>query len=109
MLLRFCGGRLFAASRARDWPVWRRAIYTAGASALPVLRTWRAMRDLRRVQDGRPRRGLAGVIFALLVVDAVGEAVGYAVGAGDQSRILSAIEHDRGRFMSARDRVLQRG
>jgi len=107
MLLRFCGGRLFAASRARGWPVWRRAIYTVGAAALPILRTRRALRDLRRVQDGRPRHGLSAIIFALLVVDAVGEAVGYAVGAGDQSRRLSAIEHDRRRFMSSRDRLPQ--
>ena len=109
VLLRFSGGRLFAASRARGWPLWRRAMYAVGSAVLPCLRTWRALRDLRRVDDGRPRRGLALVIFLLLTVDAIGEAVGYAVGAGDQSRRLSAIEHDRGRFMSARDRVPVRG
>ncbi len=109
VLLRFSVGRLFAASRANSWPIWRRAVYTVGAAALPCLRTWRAVRDLRRVNDGRPRRGLAPVIFTLLTIDALGEAVGYAVGAGDQSRRLSAIEHDRGRFMSARDRVPVRG
>jgi hypothetical protein len=84
-------------------------MYAVGSAVLPCLRTWRALRDLRRVDDGRPRRGLALVIFVLLTVDAIGEAVGYAVGAGDQSRRLSAIEHDRGRFMSARDRVPVRG
>ncbi|MBK5295718.1 MAG: hypothetical protein JJE40_01090, partial [Vicinamibacteria bacterium] len=109
VLLRFSSGRLFAASRATGWPAWRRAVYAVGASALPCLRTWRALRDLRRVNDGRPRHGLGLVIFTLLIVDAVGEAVGYAIGAGDQSRRLSAIEHDRGRFMSARDRVPPRG
>jgi hypothetical protein len=109
LLLRFSGGRLFAASRALGWPVWRRALYTVGAAALPFVRTWRALGDLRRVNDTRPRRGLALTIFLLLTVDAIGEAAGYAVGAGDQSRRLSAIEHDRRRFMSARDRVPVRG
>ena len=73
------------------------------------MRTARALRDLGRVGDTRPRRGLGVVIFTLLCFDALGEAVGYAVGAGDQSRRLSAIETDRGRFLSARDRVAMRG
>ncbi len=104
ILLRFSSGRLFAASRALGWPRWRRAMFAVGAAGLPFLRTWRAKRDLRRVGDRRPRRGLGLVIFTLLVFDALGEAVGYAIGAGDQSRRLSLIEHNRARFMTARDR-----
>ena len=103
--LRFGGGRLFAASRARQWPWWRRALFAAGSAALPWVRTWRALRDLRRVDDTRRRRGLVPVIFTLLIFDAVGEAVGYASGPGDQARRLSAIETDRARFMSSRDRA----
>lgn len=106
--LRFCGGRLFAASRSASWPSWRRAVYTVGAAALPALRTWRAMRDLRRVEDSRPRRGLGALTFLLLIADALGEAVGYAAGAGDQARRLSAIEHNRERFMSSRDQIAVR-
>jgi len=56
------------------------------------------------------------VVFAVLsyffyyaAIAIMAGTVGYAVGAGDQSRRLSAIEHDRGRFMSARDRVPVRG
>ena len=54
-------------------------------------------------------RGLGVVIFSLLCFDALGEAVGYAFGAGNQARHLSRIENDRGRFLSARDRVAMRG
>lgn len=103
--LRFCGGRLFAASRARGWPWWKRAVYAAGCPALPVIRTWRALRDLRRLDDTRPRRGLAPAIAGLLVFDALGEAAGYALGEGAASRQLGAIEFNRQRFMSARDGV----
>ena len=109
ILLRFSSGRLFAASRALRWPWWRRALFAVGSAVLPFLRSWRALRDLRRVGDTRPRRGLGLVIFTLLVFDALGEVIGYAMGAGDQSRRLSEIEHDRARFMSARDRVAARG
>lgn len=109
LALRFGGGRLFAASRAHGWPLWRRAVFAGGAAVLPVVRTARAVRDLRRVGDTRPRRGLGVVIFSLLCFDALGEAVGYAFGAGNQARHLSRIENDRGRFLSARDRVAMRG
>jgi hypothetical protein len=109
ILLRFSSGRLFAASRALEWPWWRKAVFAIGSGVLPFLRSWRALRDLRRVQDTRPRRGLSLVIFTLLVFDALGEVIGYAIGAGDQSRRLSEIEHDRERFMSARDRAAVRG
>ena len=109
ILLRFSSGRLFAASRALEWPWWRKAVFAIGSAALPFLRSWRALRDLRRVQDTRPRRGLSLVVFTLLVFDALGEVIGYAIGAGDQSRRLSEIEHNRARFMSARDRIAARG
>jgi len=109
ILLRFSCGRLFAASRSLGWPLGRRALFAVGSAVLPFLRSWRALRDLRRVSDTRPRRGLGLVIFTLLIVDALGEVAGYATGAGEQSRRLSEIEHDRARFMSARDRVAARG
>jgi len=108
LTLRFAGGRLFAACRAAAWPAWRRALFAVGAAVLPPLRTWRTMRDLRRVADRRPRHGLGLVTFVLLTADALGEAVGYATGAGDQARRLSAIEHNRGRFMSSRDQMAVR-
>jgi hypothetical protein len=103
--LRFCCGRLFAASRSRGWPSWKRAAYAAGCPLLPPLRTWRALRDLRRVGDTRPRRGLSLALASLLVFDAIGEATGYALGQGDASRQLGAIEFDRQRFLAKSDRV----
>lgn len=108
MTLRFGGGRLFAASRSAAWPAWRRALYAVGAAALPALRTWRAMRDLRRVADSRPRLGVGALAFILLAADALGEAVGYATGAGDHARRLSAIEHNRRRFLSSGDQRAER-
>lgn len=109
ILLRFCSGRIFAANRAHRWPWWRRVFYSAGSVGLPVVRTWRTLRHLRRVRDSRPRRGLSLVIFALLCVDAAGECVCYVLGQGRQSEHLSAIEHDRARFMSPRDDVAAPG
>lgn len=105
--LRFCVGRVFGASRAMGWPWWRRAAFAAGTVGLPLVRTWRALRDIRRTNDTRPRAGLGLVIVALLIFDAAGEAVGYLIGVGDQARRLSRIDHDRRRYMAERDKVAQ--
>lgn len=103
--LRYSVGRLFAASRGHAWPAWRRAIYAGGSALLPVLRTWRAWRQLRRVDLSVVRRiGVMGVAFVLLIVDAVGQGLGYALGPGSQAIRLSELEHDRYRFMIASDR-----
>ena len=103
--LRFNSGRLFAASRARGWPVARRAAWAAAAPLIPLLRLGRAVRDLAR--PGRPRRLLAPLFVPLaagLAVDGFGELVGYAFGAGDAMRTLTDLEFDRRRHLSAHDR-----
>jgi len=102
--LRLCAGRLFAASRALGWPLWRRLGFAAASPAIPILRAWRTRQHLARVPAARGRRGLMAVVVAFLVVDGVGECLGYLLGAGDQSRRLSELEHDRPRFMSESDR-----
>ena len=59
---RFCSGSAAAGSSpptariAGRW--WRRALYSSASIVLPVVRTWRTLRHLRRVGDTRPRRGL---------------------------------------------------
>ena len=102
--LRLCAGRLFAASRATGWSVWRRLGFAAASPAIPIVRAWRTKRHLARVPAARGRRGLMAMVVALLVVDGLGECLGYLLGEGDQSRRLSELEHDRPRFMAEADR-----
>ena len=104
LALRFNGGRLFAANRARHWPGWRRLMFAAGSPLLPGLRTWRARRALQSLRDSRPRRGLLPLIFALLTVDAAGECAGYAAGGGQAMMRLTDLEFHRDRFLAAGDR-----
>jgi glycosyltransferase involved in cell wall biosynthesis len=103
--LRFNGGRLFAASRARSWPGLRRALYTCAAPLIPFVRCSRIVRELR--QAGRPRQLLPRILpalFAALVVDASGELCGYALGAGDAMAILSDMEFHRRRYLAPDER-----
>lgn len=105
LTLRFNGGRLFASSRARGWPAWRRALYACASPLIPLLRCARIVGELSK--PGRPRGllpRLLPALFALLVFDGAGELAGYALGAGDSMRKLSDMEFHRGRYMAARDR-----
>ena len=97
--LRFHSGRLFAANRSRQWPAPRRFLYAVGSPVLPMLRTWRLRADARRI-GGRPRPWIVPMAFMLLVVDALGEAVGYAFGTGSALAVLADLEFHRERFMA---------
>ena len=89
---RFGAARIFATDRSQAWPTWRRAIYTLGSPAIPLLRLRRALRDLRR--GGAPRRSI-GPLLTGLVASGLGEAVGYAVGCGEAEPRIFLVELDR--------------
>jgi glycosyl transferase family 2 len=102
--LRFYGGRLFAAARARNWPLWQRLLYTGSAPFIPLVRMWRIVRELRR--PGRPRHLLPRVLPTLmagLILDGAGEMVGYAFGRGSAMARLSDMEFHRNRHLAEKD------
>jgi hypothetical protein len=81
-------GRVFADTRRRDWPVWKRLAFAAASPLIPVVRFVRAMRDAH----------LAGVPLSLclrvaptlaggVLLDGVGQMLGYALGADDSLRV----------------------
>ena len=103
--LRFNGGRLFASARAREWPMWRRAMFTTAAPLIPAVRLARILREL--FAPGRPRRLLPRVLPALavgLVFDGAGEMMGYALGPGASMAKLSDMEFHRERYLAEFDR-----
>jgi hypothetical protein len=105
LTLRFNGGRLFASSRARYWPTWRRAVFTCASPLIPVVRCLRITRELFR--PGRPRRLLLRVLPALivgLIFDGAGEMTGYALGPGQAMAKLSDMEFHRERYLAVHDR-----
>ena len=104
--VKFDLGRAFAANRAREWSLWRRAVYTAGSPVLPFVRTVRALKDLRRARAPRPLPALAVSLFALLVVNAAGELVGYSLGAGRAIERLTSHEFERKPYLTPQDQSL---
>ena len=106
MALRFLGGWLFASGRARRWSAGKRAMYTLAAPLIPLVRLQRVLRTMARVPEQRallPR--IVPMLGLTLLVDAAGELVGYALGAGRSDAQLSAIEFRRPRFLNPRDRA----
>lgn len=82
---RLLTGRLFAARRSARWSRRRRAGYVLGSALIPLVR-WRGL----HAQGALCERGSRALALAGLGLEALGEARGYAVGAGDaESRLLS--------------------
>lgn len=92
----FFNGRAFADTRASQWPLAKRLTFVAASPIIPLVRLARTAGHARRV-----RRGplfLAKVIPTIavgLTVDAIGQMVGYAAGAGDAHERMAAFEWHR--------------
>lgn len=89
-------GRVFAASRAREWSVPRRAFYSVASPLIPAVRFARALRSLLALQ--RPATELARVLPVLalgLVLDGFGQLLGYALGPGRSETTLARYEFRR--------------
>jgi len=88
---RWHAARIFAAERSRTWLWPRRLLFAVGSPVIPMLRTRRIIREIRRA--GLQRRLLPGILPTLvlsLIVNAAGEMMGYAAGAG---RSWDAVYH----------------
>ncbi len=101
--LRFDGGRLFGAGKAEDgrWSRPKRFAFAALSPAIAGLRLGE-MRPKLAVQGGG---GLPAVLLAL-GLDALGQGMGFAFGAGGARKRLEDFELGRLRHLRAHDRRL---
>jgi GT2 family glycosyltransferase len=90
----FHSGRMFATIRSRNWSKAKRLLYVFSAPLIPTIRFYRI---LRQVYQHRPKLH-AGVIPMLvlgLVMSALGEMAGYAIGEGGSRKTLTHLEFHR--------------
>jgi hypothetical protein len=102
---RFFTGRRFAATRSAHWSGLRRFFYAGGSPLIPFVRLPRLLADIR--QSTRDRELLPRILSPLiagLVASALGEMIGYAIGAGGASEELAKMEIDKVRHVTDRDR-----
>jgi hypothetical protein len=105
--LRFDSGRLYGAARAEkeQWSPVKRAAYIAGGPLIPFIRLVRLRRDyFGENQRGEERqRAYVGMIYCL-VMDALGQMTGYALGPGKAGDRLATFELGRHQHLTAKDR-----
>ena len=87
--------RVYAARRAANWGLLRRAVYAAGSPLLPMIRLFRLIRTARRDRYlGVLLRGI-DMVLVPLVSSAFGEMLGYVTLRCDPSATLDVELHRR--------------
>jgi len=90
----FYSGRMYAAERGRHWPPLRRAGYSAGAWLIPLVRLMRLLPGVVRTRPDLAAGVSAPLLFAL-IIDAVGQGVGYTLGVGRAAEKVARLEFHR--------------
>jgi hypothetical protein len=98
---RFFAGRLLASARGVRWTPSRRLLYALGSPLIPAVVLWRLRPVIRRphVRAGLPRLTRTA-LAAGAVVGALGEAFGYAAGAGRSQARMAEYELHKRRYAS---------
>jgi len=105
--LRLHSARASAATRARSerWGAGRRLLYVLASPLFPLLR----LRTLWPRLTSPPLRAevprIAPLLLLALLVDAVGQAAGFALGEGDSAVTAGRYDLDREPFLTAADRA----
>jgi hypothetical protein len=98
---RYYTGRQFAAAWAHAWSWPRRLMSTAASPAIPWIRLWRVQKHVRNSQTRGFLIRLLPTVLAGLLVEGLGQMMGYAAGAGDSSEKVARyefhrVDHDEG-------------
>ncbi|MEP7205717.1 MAG: Gfo/Idh/MocA family oxidoreductase [Casimicrobiaceae bacterium] len=100
-------GRLFGGMRAVTWSRRRKLFYAAASPLIPAVRLWRIVRAFGK--PGRSRWRLARTLPALvpgLLLDGLGQGLGYLLGPGDAMERLSRYEFNRIEHVREEERAL---
>lgn len=102
--VQYHNGRMFAGSRVRDMPAWKRLIYIIGSPLIPLVRLGRiAQQALRARQLGRFATCFHALVIGL-ALDGAGQFAGYLLGAGDARTQVAKYEFRRIGHISESDR-----
>jgi len=92
----FLNGRAFADTRSSQWPLARRLAFAAASPLIPLVRLARTIGHVRRVdRNWSFFFRVVPVLSVGLAFDALGQMVGYALGAGAAHQKLAAYEWHR--------------
>jgi hypothetical protein len=99
----FGHGRLVALTRSHGWSVWRRILWGLGTPlSAPLVRSWRLGRTLPHRPAVWPAVAAAlPVVAAAYAGEAAGESIGYLLGAGRATDLVTHAELDAPRATAA--------
>jgi predicted dehydrogenase len=103
----YCGWQ-FGATRASGWPWWKRLAWVGGAGLIPAVRLMRVVKAALAPGRTQQRAILPRVMPTLvlgLVLDGLGQAVGYAIGLGNVTAKLAGLEFHRVKYLTPRDQA----
>ena len=96
LLVSFHAGRVFAATRVLEWPVWRRVAFAAASPLVPFVRLRRHLGQARAAGWSTWKIGaIAPTLLLGLVADGAGQALGSLFGTGGSVAMLVAWEFYR--------------
>jgi hypothetical protein len=96
LFVSFHAGRVFAATRAMDWPLWKRAAFAFASPLVPVFRMGRHLAQAHHaVWPASLLLRVAPTLLLGLLSDGVGQCVGCLTGAGESRSTLVAWEFYR--------------
>ena len=104
----FYSGRVFAGSRMREerWTLLRRVLYTAGSPLIPAVRITRLCQKLPLTGKSIVGRlSIALMMVPGLLLDGLGQMMGYAFGTGNAKARLVRLEYNRGEYLNKADRI----
>ncbi len=103
--VQFHAGRTFAATRAQNWPAWKRLMFTVASPLIPAVRLTRIWRHASRVRTAhKPPPSVVPMLLWGLAMDGLGQMVGYGTGLGASSRTVANYEFERVRYITEEDR-----
>ena len=95
-------GRLFGGNRSADWTIGKRACYALASPLIPFVRFMRIRRDMQRATFPIGfRLKIYAVLAYGLLIDGVGQCIGYSLGAGAANVQASDHEFHRERYTKA--------
>jgi hypothetical protein len=96
LFVSFHAGRVFAATRVREWSMVRRLAFFLASPLVPLVRLSRHIAQARAAGWSLPRlAALTPVLLTGLVADGLGQAVGCVAGSGESQATLVAWEFYR--------------
>lgn len=112
--VQFLNGRVFASARSKNWSPFKRIMFAGGSPLIPVIRLCRVISGISK-RDNSHNAGFSKklrISLALvlgLVIDGIGQFVGYSFGAGDSEEKISKYEIHRYLHLSESDKKMLTG